>query len=1171
MKHLRLLLALIAASVCSVQGMWAERTAPVFPEPKTLVSGETYYMYNPGSDRFVYRNPSNSEAGANAYTEARSPIVVTNVEDNIYTFNFEGTSYYLYSSDSGVRFGGSTSSSYLNYRKFRVEPTDGGYTIQKNYDYNENYYVGNNAGNDYIYSNFTSGNIVWQFYDAAGAEAIIRYRAKKALYDALVSADDYSVSFAIEEYEALYANDNATNEELTAAANTINECLRWHDRLASGESEFPIYTQLTGNANWTINNNGYSSSNIKNGQGGLKATVEVDQDATLVYRFSRDYYWYDFGFDVYLDGEHYQNINGNEAYNNGNYGTGTRSQRFFVELTPGKHTIEWVATSRNKDNETYFYLYDIAAYKTPTITVNLTQAGSLGTEVLYNVDHIKDVRKLIVKGHMNSDDWEKVNMMTGLFELDLTETSVESLPRINPGSFFHKIALPSGLKFIENNALNGCYLEEITFPETLTSIGNNAFEKTRIKEALIPQSVTGIGTYAFAENQSLLKVTWPQQVATVPDHCFDKSSDINDFVLPEGITSIGKYAFCNNYFCNYQLPSTVTYIGEYAFQNADSITSLYIPDHCNIEWNAFEYCDRLAHVKIGEDVTFWWYNNNYYTFRNCWRLEEIEFPTTFHAITGRDMLSGCTALKKVVLKSPTLIGGEYYNKFFNGLSTNIQVYVPSYLVNAYKLDPYWYNYNIMGFSTADVTDWTIKGNLTFYSQDRFEGTPNIYIWDVGSWTVNGELAQNINDFHTWNVSRETSSYMSCTRMISNCNNVRINGKYQHGYYVHNKINYSPYRGRWHFISLPFDIKVSEITSDNGALIAVRYYDGANRAANGTGGNWKDYAPDAIIPAGTGFILQINKDASQLYFTALDNESKQNVVSNNIFVKALDANDSEQSSNKGWNLVGNPWLSYYNIHKLNFTAPITVYDGYNRKYTAYSVIDDDYAISPNEAFFVQCPDEVNSISFPVDGRQMTSVIESQNGARIEKASERKLIDVQLCSLDVEGTDTEETQCDKTRFVLNPEASMNYETTRDASKFLEDGTSCPQIYTIEQGELLAINERPMGDGTVQLGVIIPQDDTYTISAPRNGFRNITLVDNETGMETDLGNSNSYTFTASAGTYESRFMLRVGGVVVTAIDNNREIINNNGTVYNLNGQRIATPQKGLYVVNGKKVINK
>ena len=60
--------------------------------------------------------------------------------------------------------------------------------------------------------------------------------------------------------------------------------------------------------------------------------------------------------------------------------------------------------------------------------------------------------------------------------------------------------------------------------------------------------------------------------------------------------------------------------------------------------------------------------------------------------------------------------------------------------------------------------------------------------------------------------------------------------------------------------------------------------------------------------------------------------------------------------------------------------------------------------------------------------------------------------------------------------------------------------------------------VGDGTVTLGIIIPRDGTFTISAPRCQFQNIVLIDNETGIETDL-TSSSYTFTANAGTYNNR----------------------------------------------------
>ena len=488
------------------------------------------------------------------------------------------------------------------------------------------------------------------------------------------------------------------------------------------------------------------------------------------------------------------------------------------------------------------------------------------------------------------------------------------------------------------------------------------------------------------------------------------------------------------------------------------------------------------------------------------------------------------------------------NIFSGNAASNITVHVPDYLVNTYKQDSYWYNYNIVGFNTADVKDWYINRALTLREGERLEGTPNIYLHETGSLQINGNTSMSINDFY----SASGTGWKGM--VLSNCENINIEGVYTYHWRTSAK--------KWFFVTLPFDVKVGDIRSNDGASFAVRYYDGGNRAANGTGGNWKNYSKDDIIAAGTGFILQTSKESSTI-FTALDNESKQYVFSNKEFVKALAANESESTANKGWNLVGNPWQCYYNIHKLNFTAPITVWNVNNRNYTAYSIIDDDYAIEPNQAFFVQCPDEVNSISFPIDGRQLTSVIESQNGApRFGEAQEatRKLIDIEL-------TDGELT--DKTRFVLNPQAKMEYETTCDASKFFSMDAAVPQIYTIQNNDMLAINERPANDGIVQLGIKVAIDGTYTIKANRNDFATAILVDKQNGIETNLS-TNSYSFSAVNGTTDNRFELHFINGEITGISNISDLSTKKEKreIFNLNGQRVNSTQKGLYIVNGKKV---
>lgn len=71
-------------------------------------------------------------------------------------------------------------------------------------------------------------------------------------------------------------------------------------------------------------------------------------------------------------------------------------------------------------------------------------------------------------------------------------------------------------------------------------------------------------------------------------------------------------------------------------------------------------------------------------------------------------------------------------------------------------------------------------------------------------------------------------------------------------------------------------------------------------------------------------------------------------------------------------------------------------------------------------------------------------------------------------------------------------------------------------------MAINERPAGDGIIQIGVMIPANGTYTIMSNRNDFME-AIPDKLTGTETNLSNE-TYTFSAEAGTDNQRFELHL-----------------------------------------------
>lgn len=98
------------------------------------------------------------------------------------------------------------------------------------------------------------------------------------------------------------------------------------------------------------------------------------------------------------------------------------SAKYFEKLTPGTHVIAWETTTEKA------YLYNIGIERTPTISVDLLEPGSLGTEVLYNVNSLNDVRRLKIAGPMNDDDWAKLKMMVNLYALDLSEAEITAIP-----------------------------------------------------------------------------------------------------------------------------------------------------------------------------------------------------------------------------------------------------------------------------------------------------------------------------------------------------------------------------------------------------------------------------------------------------------------------------------------------------------------------------------------------------------------------------------------------------------------------------------------------------------------------------------------------------------------------------------------------------------------------
>ncbi|MEE0922619.1 MAG: hypothetical protein U0L47_09040, partial [Paludibacteraceae bacterium] len=121
----------------------------------------------------------------------------------------------------------------------------------------------------------------------------------------------------------------------------------------------------------------------------------------------------------------------------------------------------------------------------------------------------------------------------------------------------------------------------------------------------------------------------------------------------------------------------------------------------------------------------------------------------------------------------------------------------------------------------------------------------------------------------------------------------------------------------------------------------------------------------------------------------------------------------------------------------------------------------------------------------------------------------------------------------RMTDNESVTSAFDFHQDLSKEFNYGAN---IYTLVGYERLAANSLPCSDKTtiIPLGLNIEQAGDYTIAMPE-GVENIgiTLVDNETGIHTNLSAGQEYTLTLNKGICENRLFIEVSPIQNTPTD--------------------------------------
>lgn len=746
--------------------------------------------------------------------------------------------------------------------------------------------------------------------------------------------------------------------------------------------------------------------------------------------------------------------------------------------------------------------------------VELTSAGTLASK-LTGAD-LGTIQELTVTGPMNANDFEVIKQMTLLTKVDLSGVTMEGNKLPNNAfrylSYLQTVILPNNLESIGNTAFHALTnLVSVNLPSQLKTIGSNAFQDcsnlstmdlsscrqlTVIEdnafgrcgaipeELVLPSSIQRLGYGAFY-NTAITKVNFANtSIQYIDQAVFDQCNITGNLVLPASMECINNMAFATASFESIKLKSPKKVeLGNAVFESTNKTTcTVYVPKGLGEIYKADTYWSPFGNniVEYGYLVTATTNNSSYGAVSGGGAYEEGEQvtltakPHESVLVNGKEMIPLFAGWYKGNQKiSPDLV----YS--FTMGTEDLQIEARFYVDNT----------NIGDGSTIDDSNKIDGTNVTF----------------SGRLIVDGSL--------TWNLNRFSFNWVFSSSLLVNSPMSATT--------IEVKAHPEELAYHWNFISLPYDVKISDIGKPyESSQFVIRYYDGASRAANGMGGSWKQLGANDVMKANQGYIMMPNGGSpdNDVWYTFNSSIGDMNKLFNRQAVTIdLPAHPSTVSANANWNLVGNPFPCYFSVEQLfddGLEGTVTVWSDELQNYAYYTQDDANVYLAPLTAFFIQHSGSTSSVTFKPEGR--VAALPTTRAALSELRSDngREVINLQLAN---------DSLSDKTRVVFNEAASIDYELGKDAAKFSSMNNNAPSLYSLDaQNQQLAINERPVGNGVVRLGCYIGVKGSYTLSAKEALASDLYLYDTETGASCNLRET-SYTFTAEAGVCNNRFELR------------------------------------------------
>ena len=213
----------------------------------------------------------------------------------------------------------------------------------------------------------------------------------------------------------------------------------------------------------------------------------------------------------------------------------------------------------------------------------------------------------------------------------------------------------------------------------------------------VEYSVTSLANSIFANCPELTSVTIPNSVTSMDNSIFENSNNLTSIIIEEGNPVYDSRENCNAvietasnkllFGCKTTtIPNSVTTIGEAAFKQCKELTTINIPNNVtNIEKEAFRSCSGLTFVKVGNGLT----------------------------TIGDEAFAGCGYMTKVELNCNAIISKDY--------GANDYYHVPSYFGSAieYVLGEDVTRIGEYAFAGSSITTMYISEGVTSIGDNAF--------------------------------------------------------------------------------------------------------------------------------------------------------------------------------------------------------------------------------------------------------------------------------------------------------------------------------------------------------------------------------------------------------------------------------------------------------------------